>query len=88
MRNHEWVPAEVISRISRLRGGETYKVLVKLLKNKFVVHTGKNYDGYKLTYLGYDYLALQTFIKRGILKDVIGKIGVGKESDIYKCVTP
>lgn len=42
MRNHEWVPAEVISRISRLRGGETYKVLVKLLKNKFVVHTGKN----------------------------------------------
>ena len=42
MRNHEWVPAEVIARISRLRGGETYKVLVKLLKNKFVVHTGKN----------------------------------------------
>lgn len=48
----------------------------------------KSDDGYKLTYLGYDYLALQTFIKRGILKDVIGKIGVGKESDIYKCVTP
>lgn len=41
MRNHEWVPAEVIARISRLRGGETYKVIVKLLKNKFVVHTGK-----------------------------------------------
>lgn len=35
-------------------------------------------DGYKLAYLGYDYLALQTFIKRGILKDVITKIGVGK----------
>jgi len=45
-------------------------------------------DGYKLAYLGYDYLALQTFIKRGILKDVISKIGVGKESDIWKCVTP
>lgn len=45
-------------------------------------------DGYKLTYLGYDYLALQTFMKRGIIKDVIGKIGVGKESDIYKCTTP
>lgn len=43
-----------------------------------MVHTGKKYDGYKLAYLGYDYLALQTFIKRGILKDVICKIGVGK----------
>jgi hypothetical protein len=41
MRNHEWVPAEVIGRISKLRGGETYKVLIKLLKNKFIVHTGK-----------------------------------------------
>lgn len=42
-------------------------------------------SGYKLTYLGYDYLALHTFMKRGIIKDVICKIGVGKESDIYKC---
>lgn len=35
-------------------------------------------SGYKLTYLGYDYLALHTFMKRGIIKDVICKIGVGK----------
>ncbi len=45
-------------------------------------------DGYKLTYLGYDYLALNTFLKRGLIKDVLAKIGVGKESDIYKCITP
>jgi RIO kinase 2 len=45
-------------------------------------------NGYKLTYLGYDYLALNTLIKRGLIKDVLGKIGVGKESDIYKCVSP
>jgi RIO kinase 2 len=41
-----------------------------------------------LTYLGYDYLALHTFLKRGLIKEVLGKIGVGKESDIYKCKTP
>ena len=41
-----------------------------------------------MTYLGYDYLALHTFFKRGLIKDVLGKIGVGKESDIYECVTP
>jgi RIO kinase 2 len=52
------------------------------------VHIGNKCDGYKLTFLGYDYLAIQTFMKRGLIKDVICKIGVGKESDIYKCVNP
>lgn len=46
---------------------------------------GQKYDGYKLTYLGYDYLALHSFMKRGSVKKVVGKIGVGKESDIYLC---
>lgn len=36
--------------------------------------------------MGYDYLALSVFIKRGTIKDLKGKLGVGKESDIYKCV--
>jgi RIO kinase 2 len=49
------------------------------------MHTGKNYSGYALTYMGYDYLALKTFIKRGTIKKVICQIGVGKESDIYIC---
>jgi RIO kinase 2 len=35
-------------------------------------------NGYKLTYLGYDYLALHAFMKRGIVKEVVCKIGVGK----------
>jgi len=26
------------------------------------------------------------FIRRGAIKGVLGKIGCGKESDIYKCV--
>jgi RIO kinase 2 len=85
MRNHEYVPAELIARIGKLRGGETFKIISKLLKNKFITHINKKCkhclnidDGYKLTYLGYDYLALQTFIKRGVIKDVINKIGVGK----------
>ncbi len=32
--------------------------------------------------MGYDYLALYVFIKRGSVKRVIGKVGVGKESGI------
>ena len=49
------------------------------------MHTGKNYSGYALTYMGYDYLALKAFMKRGIIKKLLCKIGCGKESDIYIC---
>ena len=38
-----------------------------------------------MTYLGYDYLALYAFMKRGSVTKIINKIGVGKESDIYSC---
>ena len=35
--------------------------------------------------MGYDYLALRAFKKRGHVKKVVCQIGVGKESDIYIC---
>ena len=33
-------------------------------------------------------MILKTFTKRGHITKVLGKIGVGKESDIYKCESP
>jgi RIO kinase 2 len=36
-----------------------------------------------LTYPGYDYLAMKTFMKRNTLSGIGRQIGVGKESDIY-----
>jgi len=39
-------------------------------------------EGYRLTYGGYDYLALKTFVKRGSVYSVGNQIGVGKESGI------
>jgi RIO-like serine/threonine protein kinase len=32
--------------------------------------------------MGYDFLALYVFMKRGTVSKVIGKVGVGKESGI------
>mmetsp|Transcript_16653 Transcript_16653/g.11927 ORF Transcript_16653/g.11927 Transcript_16653/m.11927 type:complete len:108 (+) Transcript_16653:179-502(+) len=49
------------------------------------MHFNRQYDGYALTYMGYDYLALKTFIKRGHITKIGLQIGVGKESDIYQC---
>ena len=42
------------------------------------------YDGYRLTYLGYDYLAIKALVNRGAVAGVGRQIGVGKESDIFE----
>jgi RIO kinase 2 len=85
MKNHQYVPAKLINSIANLKTGDTYKIIKRLLKLKFINHVSIKYDGYKLNYSGYDYLALQTFVKRGTITQVVGKLGVGKESDIYTC---
>ena len=40
-------------------------------------------DSYRLTYQGYDYLALHAVTMRGTLTAFGSRIGVGKEADIY-----
>ena len=47
------------------------------------MHDGAKYDGYKLTYSGYDVLALHAFVQRGLITGFGRKIGVGKESDVF-----
>lgn len=84
MRNHEIVPSELIDRIASLKHGGTYKVLKNLLKYKLLHHDSSKYDGFRLTYLGYDFLAIKTLVNRGIFSAVGRQIGVGKESDIFE----
>lgn len=83
-KNHEVVPTTLITQISRLRGGGVNSLVSSLAKRNLVskVQSSK-YDGYKLTYGGYDYLAMRALSKRETLFSVGNKIGVGKESDIY-----
>ena len=88
MKNHELVPTPLIERIAGLRHGGTAKVLSLLLKYKLVHHDAKSYDGYHLTYPGYDFLSLKTFMKRGHVTGFGRQIGVGKESDIYLLLSP
>ncbi|KAJ8574197.1 hypothetical protein K7X08_026002 [Anisodus acutangulus] len=86
MRNHEIVPCELIDRIARLKHGGTYKVLKNLLKHKLVHHDASKYDGFRLTYLGYDFLAIKTLVNRGVFNGVGRQLGVGKESDIFEVI--
>ena len=85
MRNHEIVPVDLIQSISKIRNTSVRRILAILLKHKLIKHTKIQYDGYSLNFLGYDFLAIHSLIKQGILVQIGTKIGVGKESDVYLC---
>ncbi|KNC53496.1 atypical/RIO/RIO2 protein kinase [Thecamonas trahens ATCC 50062] len=85
MKNHQYVPTELISSISGLKHGGVYKLLGTLAKHKLVHHEQRGYDGYKITFLGYDFLALRALLKAGEVASVGHQVGVGKESDIFLC---
>jgi RIO kinase 2 len=42
------------------------------------------YEGYRLTFEGYDALALHAFVERDTIDGVGAPLGVGKESDVYE----
>ncbi|VDN09158.1 unnamed protein product [Dibothriocephalus latus] len=92
MKNHEFVPADLVHKISRCsRRGSSF---LKLLRDELVPHgllayetdARKAHSGYRLTNLGYDYLALHALIKNGQVIDLGSMIGAGKESDVYLAV--
>ncbi|KAI1793909.1 RIO1-domain-containing protein [Ganoderma leucocontextum] len=83
-KNHEIVPTILIVKISGLRNGGVNKLLGSLAKRNLVARVqNAKYDGYRLTYGGYDYLAIRAMSKRDTIYSVGNQIGVGKESDIY-----
>ncbi|KAJ7487674.1 RIO1 family-domain-containing protein [Mycena galericulata] len=87
-KNHEVVPTVLIAQISGLRNGGVNKLIGSLAKRNLVSkvqnskYTNKT-DGYRLTYGGYDFLAMRAMSKRDTMYSVGNQIGVGKESDIY-----
>jgi len=81
-KNHEVVPTALIGQISGLRG-QVHRSISALAKVGLIGRLkNASYDGYRLTYGGLDYLALNTYRKRKDVYSVGNQIGVGKESDI------
>ncbi|XP_003386443.1 PREDICTED: serine/threonine-protein kinase RIO2-like [Amphimedon queenslandica] len=83
MKNHEIVPAELISSIAGIRSSGCYKILRELAKHRLVTYEHQKVCGYRLTNAGYDYLALRALVSKDVIYSVGNQIGVGKESDIY-----
>lgn len=86
MRNHEYVPVNLIESVAKLKKSNITKVISNLLKNKLIEHNNQTYDGYALNYLGYDFLAIRALLKKGLLVKILSRMGVGKESDVFYCL--
>lgn len=83
-RKFEYVPLEVIIDWSKKSEELIGRSLRKLNSLGMIIRYRGNYTGYRLTFMGYDALALHTLAKRGIIEGVSPTpIGVGKESDVY-----
>ncbi|KAF6015023.1 Serine kinase [Brettanomyces bruxellensis] len=90
-KNHEIVPTTLIVKIANLRTGvgATNRCISDLAKIKLIAKVrNAKYDGYKLTFNGFDYLSLRAMMKNHTLKKLLTTIGVGKESDIYAAIAP
>eukprot|EP00884_Botryococcus_braunii_P005218 jgi/Botrbrau1/14698/Bobra.0108s0052.1 len=87
-KNHELVPIPLIDSIAGLKHGGTVRCLKSLLRSKLVHHDNSLYDSYRLTNLGYDFLAIKALVNRGCLASIGRQIGVGKESDVFEVMTP
>ena len=82
MKNHEYVPEQLVESIAHLRRSGVFGLIQRLMKHSLLCHQ----DGaYKLTYNGYDCLALRALTNRGFIASIGTRIGVGKESDIHMC---
>ena len=86
MRNHELVPLQLLAVIASLKHGGCHKILRELVRYRLVAYDATarrksaNNEGYRLTNLGYDYLALKALASRDVIHSVGNQIGVGKES--------
>ena len=67
------------------QGGGCTKILKELAKERLIQYesSGLRYNGYRLTWKGYDYLGIKTLVTRGVLQSFGTQIGTGKESNIY-----
>ena len=87
MRDYEYVPIEVIARETKLPPHVLERSISKLNTLKLIERRLGYVIGYRLTVLGYDILAVHSLVKRGVLKAIGEKLGVGKESDVYLGIT-
>ncbi|ALG81441.1 serine/threonine-protein kinase RIO2 [Halanaeroarchaeum sulfurireducens] len=84
MRFSKWVSQEKLPSFSGLTPEEVDYRVDRLLDREFLERKTIQYVGVRLTFDGYDALALRTFAERESIEGFGSSLGVGKESDVYE----
>ena len=84
MRFSEWVDRGKLPKFSRLTAEEVDYRIDRCERRGLLERKTIQYEGYKLTFEGYDALALHTFAERDTIEGFGAPLGVGKESDVYE----
>jgi RIO kinase 2 len=88
MSKREFVPKEQIAKYVKLPMDRVDFTISKLNKLGLIYSMRGAYVGYTLNYASYDCLAINAFVKAGLI-DAFGQtLGVGKEADVYDALTP
>lgn len=84
MSSHSWVPLDLIRRRAGFSESETRFRLGTLLEKGMVRYDVVPYEGYSLTFLGADTLALLSLSRHKTLSALGPLVGEGKESVVYE----
>ena len=84
MRFSEWVAREKLPDFSGLTSENVDYRLDRCERRDLIEQKTIQYEGYKLTFEGYDALALHAFAERDTIQGMGAPLGVGKESDVYE----
>lgn len=84
MRFSEWVRRDDLPTYSGVDADDLQYRIDRCADRELIERKTIQYEGYTLTFEGYDALALHTFAERGTVDAVGAPLGVGKESDVYE----
>ncbi|WP_302082262.1 serine/threonine-protein kinase RIO2 [Salinibaculum rarum] len=84
MRFSKWVDGAKLPDFADMTPEEVDYRLDRCERRGLLERKTIQYEGYRLTFEGYDALALHTFAERETIEGVGAPLGVGKESDVYE----
>ena len=84
MRFSRWVSRAKLPEFARLTPEEVDYRIDRCVSRELLERRTIQYEGYRLTFEGYDALALHAFAERDTIEGVGAPLGVGKESDVYE----
>ncbi|MEM0302552.1 MAG: RIO1 family regulatory kinase/ATPase [Archaeoglobaceae archaeon] len=85
--NYKYVPLNVISDSAKIKEEKTRRILKALGDDGIVLNKFTEYEGATLTFSGLSLYSLHLLAESGQVKAIGKKVGEGKESLVYNCIS-